>query len=107
MDLQVGLVWVWRRWASSKHWLTFMSLPLQEVGRRMGLETHKLASLWKDRAVIEVNVAVLHSFQVREWSGTTTTSCSISLSLHCSLVCVSSDDWTSGLCKVRCGSYRD
>lgn len=40
------------------------SLPLQEVGRRMGLETHKLASLWKDRAVIEINVAVLHSFQV-------------------------------------------
>lgn len=39
--------------------------PLQEVGRRMGLETHKLASLWKDRAVVEINVAVLHSFQVR------------------------------------------
>ncbi|KAM6460454.1 nitric oxide synthase, inducible isoform 1-T3 [Liasis olivaceus] len=36
---------------------------LQEVGRRMGLETNKLSSLWKDKAVIEVNVAVLHSFQ--------------------------------------------
>ncbi|KAM5273466.1 nitric oxide synthase, inducible [Ctenodactylus gundi] len=36
---------------------------LEEVGRRMGLETHKLASLWKDRAVTEINVAVLHSFQ--------------------------------------------
>ncbi|XP_059764935.1 nitric oxide synthase, inducible isoform X1 [Balaenoptera ricei] len=36
---------------------------LEEVGRRMGLETHKVASLWKDRAVIEINVAVLHSFQ--------------------------------------------
>uniref|UniRef100_A0A6I8N1Q8 Nitric oxide synthase, inducible n=1 Tax=Ornithorhynchus anatinus TaxID=9258 RepID=A0A6I8N1Q8_ORNAN len=36
---------------------------LEEVGRRMGLDTHKTASLWKDRAVIEVNVAVLHSFQ--------------------------------------------
>lgn len=43
--------------------LTPISLPLQEVGRRMGLETHKLASLWKDRAVVEINVAVLHSFQ--------------------------------------------
>lgn len=42
-----------------------ITLPLQEVGRRMGLETHNLASLWKDRAVIEINVAVLHSFQVR------------------------------------------
>ncbi|TFK12948.1 Nitric oxide synthase, inducible [Platysternon megacephalum] len=29
----------------------------------MGLETNKLSSLWKDRAVIEINVAVLHSFQ--------------------------------------------
>ncbi|XP_054565257.1 nitric oxide synthase, inducible [Eptesicus fuscus] len=36
---------------------------LEEVGRRMGLETHKLASLWKDQAVVEINVAVLHSFQ--------------------------------------------
>uniref|UniRef100_A0A670KA16 Nitric oxide synthase n=1 Tax=Podarcis muralis TaxID=64176 RepID=A0A670KA16_PODMU len=36
---------------------------LQDVGRRMGLETNKLSSLWKDKAVIEVNVAVLHSFQ--------------------------------------------
>ncbi|XP_067393807.1 nitric oxide synthase, inducible [Emydura macquarii macquarii] len=36
---------------------------LTEVGRRMGLETNKLSSLWKDRAVIEINVAVLHSFQ--------------------------------------------
>ncbi|XP_071994274.1 nitric oxide synthase, inducible [Engystomops pustulosus] len=36
---------------------------LEEVGRRMGLETHKLASLWKDHAVVEINVAVLYSFQ--------------------------------------------
>ncbi|XP_063002916.1 nitric oxide synthase, inducible [Elgaria multicarinata webbii] len=36
---------------------------LQDVGRRMGLETNKLSSLWKDKAVIEVNIAVLHSFQ--------------------------------------------
>uniref|UniRef100_A0A8D2LUB9 Nitric oxide synthase n=1 Tax=Varanus komodoensis TaxID=61221 RepID=A0A8D2LUB9_VARKO len=36
---------------------------LQDVGKRMGLETNKLSSLWKDKAVIEVNIAVLHSFQ--------------------------------------------
>ncbi|NXM79089.1 NOS2 protein, partial [Serilophus lunatus] len=36
---------------------------LKEVGRRMGLETNKLSSLWKDQAVVEINVAVLHSFQ--------------------------------------------
>ncbi|XP_045381365.1 nitric oxide synthase, inducible [Lemur catta] len=36
---------------------------LEEVGRRMGLETHKLTSLWKDQAVVEINIAVLYSFQ--------------------------------------------
>ncbi|KAK6473256.1 nitric oxide synthase [Huso huso] len=36
---------------------------LEEVGRRMGLETNKLASLWKDQALVEINIAVLHSFQ--------------------------------------------
>ncbi|NXN99780.1 NOS2 protein, partial [Rhinopomastus cyanomelas] len=36
---------------------------LEEVGRRMALETNKLSSLWKDRAVVEINVAVLHSYQ--------------------------------------------
>ncbi|XP_019401132.1 PREDICTED: nitric oxide synthase, inducible [Crocodylus porosus] len=36
---------------------------LQEVGRRMGLDTNKLSSLWKDQAVIEINIAVLYSFQ--------------------------------------------
>ncbi|NXF09721.1 NOS2 protein, partial [Smithornis capensis] len=36
---------------------------LKEVGKRMGLETNKLSSLWKDQAVVEINVAVLHSFQ--------------------------------------------
>lgn len=32
----------------------------------MGLETNKLSSLWKDRAVVEINVAVLYSFQVSQ-----------------------------------------
>ncbi|XP_018101804.1 nitric oxide synthase, inducible [Xenopus laevis] len=36
---------------------------LEEVGRRLGLETHKLTSLWKDQAAIELNIAVLYSFQ--------------------------------------------
>ncbi|XP_053313171.1 nitric oxide synthase, inducible [Spea bombifrons] len=36
---------------------------LEEIARRMGLETHKVASLWKDQAVVEINVAVLYSFQ--------------------------------------------
>lgn len=31
----------------------------------MGLDTRTSTSLWKDKAMIEANVAVLHSFQVR------------------------------------------
>ncbi|XP_059724770.1 nitric oxide synthase 3 isoform X2 [Haemorhous mexicanus] len=36
---------------------------LPEVAQRMGLDTGTSSSLWKDRAAVEVNVAVLHSFQ--------------------------------------------
>ncbi|XP_044860215.1 nitric oxide synthase, endothelial isoform X1 [Mauremys mutica] len=37
---------------------------LQEVALHMGLDTGKTSSLWKDKAAVEINVAVLHSFQV-------------------------------------------
>lgn len=30
----------------------------------MGLDTRTSTSLWKDKAMIEANLAVLHSFQV-------------------------------------------
>ncbi|XP_065136041.1 nitric oxide synthase 2b, inducible [Paramisgurnus dabryanus] len=36
---------------------------LEQVARRMGLETQKLSSLWKDQALVTINVAVMHSFQ--------------------------------------------
>uniref|UniRef100_A0A8C9STY3 Nitric oxide synthase n=1 Tax=Scleropages formosus TaxID=113540 RepID=A0A8C9STY3_SCLFO len=36
---------------------------LEQVGRRMGLEIHNLSSLWKDQALVAINVAVIHSFQ--------------------------------------------
>uniref|UniRef100_A0A671KNX8 Nitric oxide synthase n=1 Tax=Sinocyclocheilus anshuiensis TaxID=1608454 RepID=A0A671KNX8_9TELE len=36
---------------------------LERVGRLMGLETQKLSSLWKDQALVAINVAVMHSFQ--------------------------------------------
>ncbi|XP_066546931.1 nitric oxide synthase 3 isoform X2 [Amia ocellicauda] len=36
---------------------------LEEVGRRMGLDTRKTSSLWKDKAMVEINIAVLHSYQ--------------------------------------------
>ncbi|XP_074919515.1 nitric oxide synthase 3 [Chelonoidis abingdonii] len=37
---------------------------LQEVALHMGLDTGKTSSLWKDKAAVEINIAVLHSFQV-------------------------------------------
>ena len=37
-------------------------LPL--VAARMGLDVRSLRSLWKDRALVELNAAVLHSFRV-------------------------------------------
>ncbi|ROL51390.1 Nitric oxide synthase, inducible [Anabarilius grahami] len=39
---------------------------LERVGQLMGLETRKLSSLWKDQALVTINVAVIHSFQKRK-----------------------------------------
>lgn len=30
----------------------------------MALDTRKTSSLWKDQALVEINIAVLHSYQV-------------------------------------------
>ncbi|KAK4875678.1 hypothetical protein RN001_012100 [Aquatica leii] len=38
---------------------------LETVALGMGLETHTSVTLWKDKAMIECNVAVLHSFQIK------------------------------------------
>nr|DBA25386.1 TPA: hypothetical protein GDO54_012920 [Pyxicephalus adspersus] len=35
----------------------------EEVAKRLGLDTKKTSSLWKDRASLEINIAVLHSYQ--------------------------------------------
>lgn len=32
---------------------------------KMGLETRNPTSLWKDKALVEINIAVLHSFQLK------------------------------------------
>ncbi|XP_067834486.1 nitric oxide synthase 1-like [Heptranchias perlo] len=37
---------------------------VQEVAELMGLDTQKTSSLWKDKAFLEISVAVLHSFQL-------------------------------------------
>ena len=36
---------------------------LEPIATRMGLDTRKSSSLWKDRALVEVNIAVLYSYQ--------------------------------------------
>uniref|UniRef100_A0A3B5AHB3 nitric-oxide synthase (NADPH) n=1 Tax=Stegastes partitus TaxID=144197 RepID=A0A3B5AHB3_9TELE len=36
---------------------------LEEVANKMALDTRKTSSLWKDQALVEINIAVLHSFQ--------------------------------------------
>ncbi|XP_071945535.1 nitric oxide synthase-like protein [Antedon mediterranea] len=36
---------------------------METIGKKMGLDTNANASLWKDRVLVEVNYAVLYSFQ--------------------------------------------
>ncbi|XP_076109022.1 nitric oxide synthase 1-like [Mytilus galloprovincialis] len=36
---------------------------VEKIARNLGMDTRNNASLWKDKAVIEINIAVLHSFQ--------------------------------------------
>ena len=36
----------------------------QDVAVCMDLDTRTTSSLWKDKAAVEINLAVLHSFQV-------------------------------------------
>ncbi|XP_013866594.1 nitric oxide synthase 1 [Austrofundulus limnaeus] len=36
---------------------------LEDVAEKMGLDTRKTSSLWKDQALVEINIAVLYSFQ--------------------------------------------
>uniref|UniRef100_A0A1W7RA54 Nitric oxide synthase n=1 Tax=Hadrurus spadix TaxID=141984 RepID=A0A1W7RA54_9SCOR len=37
---------------------------LEDVALRMGLDTRSASTLWKDKAVVEINIAVLYSFQL-------------------------------------------
>ncbi|XP_045171466.2 nitric oxide synthase, brain-like [Mercenaria mercenaria] len=36
---------------------------LEDIAKRMGFDTRKSSSLWKDRTLVEINVAVLYSYQ--------------------------------------------
>ncbi|XP_065830378.1 nitric oxide synthase, inducible-like [Oscarella lobularis] len=42
---------------------TYRFNMLEPVAKGMGLDTSSLSTLWKDKALVELNVAVLHSFQ--------------------------------------------
>jgi nitric-oxide synthase len=42
---------------------TYRYNQLPVVARKMGLDTSTNTSFWKDRALIEINAAVLHSFR--------------------------------------------
>ena len=57
----MGTAAVVQKW--NHNWRLFGWL-VQEVGRKMGLHTQRLSSLWKDQALVAINVAVMHSFQV-------------------------------------------
>lgn len=37
----------------------------QPIAVKMGLETRNPTSLWKDKTLVEINIAVLHSFQLK------------------------------------------
>lgn len=41
-----------------------MHLCSQDVAVCMDLDTRTTSSLWKDKAAVEINLAVLHSYQV-------------------------------------------
>ncbi|XP_074641396.1 nitric oxide synthase, salivary gland-like [Tubulanus polymorphus] len=43
---------------------TYRYSILETIATRMGLDTKKTSSLWKDRALVEVNISVLHSYQL-------------------------------------------
>lgn len=44
--------------------LTLYHVLLQQVAKKMNLDMRKTSSLWKDQALVEINIAVLYSFQV-------------------------------------------
>lgn len=36
---------------------------IQKIAQKLDLDTRTPTSLWKDRTLVEVNIAVLHSYQ--------------------------------------------
>lgn len=44
--------------------MTSSPYVFQTIAKKMGLDVSSNSTLWKDKAVVEANVAVMHSFQV-------------------------------------------
>ena len=44
------------------------SFTTQTIAEKMDLNTSITSSLWKDRAIVEMNIAIIHSFQVCSYS---------------------------------------
>ncbi|CAL4206720.1 unnamed protein product [Meganyctiphanes norvegica] len=55
---------------------------LEDVGKLMGLDTRNNSTLWKDKALVEVNVAVIQSFQSHNVTITDHHSASESFMIH-------------------------
>ena len=53
---------IWMRKAKNQN--IVVCCCFQVVAKNMGLDTRSNASLWKDFAMVELNYAVLYSFQV-------------------------------------------
>uniref|UniRef100_A0A8B9JHS7 Nitric oxide synthase n=1 Tax=Astyanax mexicanus TaxID=7994 RepID=A0A8B9JHS7_ASTMX len=53
-----------RRWHTCKETEMIFRCLETEVATMMGLDTRKTSSLWKDQALVEINIAVLYSYQV-------------------------------------------
>lgn len=58
--------WIWWRLVkalSKIDILSFINVYFQTIALNMGLDTRTPITLWKDKAIVEANLAVLHSFQ--------------------------------------------
>ncbi len=59
------LLRILREYSMNSLSVQYDSFPsFQEVATMMGLDTRKTSSLWKDQALVEINIAVLYGFQV-------------------------------------------
>lgn len=60
---------IFSSWFSASKIFTCCLVLSQQVAKKMNLDMRKTSSLWKDQALVEINIAVLYSFQVGELQG--------------------------------------